>query len=579
MYHTYFTVNMYPFYCNTLAAFVYHLYIHWKAVKASEYLCLGLAFTRSELRSVLRRMSLLAGGTVDQASFFEALEVDLPSLSRASARKDNTKSNALLLPMDKLLNIVRRGIMDNYGRGSSQVGRKVEALFADYDPEKFHRVNKRDFSRVMLALKVNLLEDEIDALFENFSADKFLNYRQFLKSLALDDSPEEANLTSRPIKKLMDLIRKKMAIRFENETVAHRKMLQIFREMDTDNRSKVDRRECLRAFALLKVDLHPDELETLFEKFDLKRDNLFSYKDFIEVLYPDSNPNLNSTFSSNNSGSSNSHSSVVVDLLDRLSRELQAKIRAGHLTAARIRKILSENSSSSSSVLIELSRRDFYRAMRALNCEHSSQDFDRIFDHFDASHGNQMSGDDFLSALGLDNQPLVDSTATKHSAHGEKLLNFARKKVEDSVGSGLHAGRRLKDMFLEVGCVDRRLGLVDRRQFTRTLALLKVDLTSREIDALFDHFDTGRDAIPYNEFISALFPSGSSSGGGDATVVVKDDKYSRDMLNLMDSIRRKLEDYGGSGSHSAKRIKEIFAEIDVNNSGDIDKVRRVVRRL
>jgi Ca2+-binding EF-hand superfamily protein len=210
--------------------------------------------------------------------------------------------------------------------------------------------------------------------------------------------------------------------------------------------------------------------------------------------------------------------------------------------------------------------------MRALNCEHSTRDFDRIFDYFDAEHRNQMSGEEFLAAIGLGLGTDTQPSASKRSVHIdiEKLLNFARKKVEDSVGSGSHATKRLKDIFLEMD-IDRRSGLVDRRQFTRALTLLKVDLTSREIDTLFDHFDNrGKEAIAYNEFISSLFPSAiikedpNASGGRQ--------RYDSDMLSLMDSIRRKLEDYGGSGSQSASRIKEIFAEIDINNSGDIDKV-------
>ena len=522
-------------------------------------------------------MSLLAGGTVDLTSFYEALEVDLTYFS-TTGKMD--KKDALLLPVEKLLNIVRRGIMDNYGRGSGQVSRKVEALFVDYDVEKLFRVNRRDFSRVMLALKLNLLEDEVDTLFDKYSVEKYLNYRQFIKSLALDDdSHEDPNLASRPVNKVIDLIRTKMAVRYESETVAHRKILQIFREMDSENRTKVDKRECARAFALLKIDLPPREIETLFEKFDFQRENLFNYKDFIDALYPDSNPNLNSNNSSN---SSTNNSAVVLDLLDRLGRELQANIRAGHLTASKIRKILTENASSgspssSSGGFLELSRRDFFRAMRALNCERSTRELDQMFDYFDATHRNHMNGEEFLTAIGLglgldDNDN--SRAATKHSVQHidiEKLLHFARKKVEDSVGSGSHATKRLKDLFLEMDGV--RSGLVDRRQFSRALSvLLKVDLTSREIDALFDHFDKrGKEAIPYNEFISSLFPSAVNkedsyvSRGGQQ-------RYDPDLTGLMDSIRRKLEDYGGSGSQSAGRIKEIFAEIDINNSGDIDKV-------
>ena len=38
---------------------------------------LGLTLTHAEVRSILRRMTVLAGGTVNKASFFEALDIDL----------------------------------------------------------------------------------------------------------------------------------------------------------------------------------------------------------------------------------------------------------------------------------------------------------------------------------------------------------------------------------------------------------------------------------------------------------------------------------------------------------------------
>jgi Ca2+-binding EF-hand superfamily protein len=40
---------------------------------------------------------------------------------------------------------------------------------------------------------------------------------------------------------------------------------------------------------------------------------------------------------------------------------------------------------------------------------------------------------------------------------------------------------------------------------------------------------------------------------------------------LVQSIRRKIEDTLGSGAQSARRIKEEFANIDVDNSGTINK--------
>eukprot|EP01035_Chromulina_nebulosa_P029526 gene29526-39135_t len=56
---------------------------------------LGLTFTQSELRSVLLQMSLLADGTVDLTSFYEALKVDLTYFSTAAAGQKD-KKDALL---------------------------------------------------------------------------------------------------------------------------------------------------------------------------------------------------------------------------------------------------------------------------------------------------------------------------------------------------------------------------------------------------------------------------------------------------------------------------------------------------
>ena len=92
---------------------------------------------------------------------------------------------------------------------------------------------------------------------------------------------------------------------------------------------------------------------------------------------------------------------------------------------------------------------------------------------------------------------------------------------------------------------------------TKALKVLRVDVSSREIDDLFRRFDVDGDGrLGYNEYLSLL---GFNRDVGRKSSLSNDRKS--DLVSLVDRIRLKIEDNLGSEAQSGKRVKEVSLSI------------------
>eukprot|EP01035_Chromulina_nebulosa_P026333 gene26333-34449_t len=135
---------------------------------------------------------------------------------------------------------------------------------------------------------------------------------------------------------------------------------------------------------------------------------------------------------------------------------------------------------------------------------------------------------------------------------------FSSRRFEE----GSQSAGRIKTIFAEIDSDNS--GTIDQGEFAKAMRILRVDLTSREIQEVFDRFDRrGGGSIDYINFLELI---------GFAPTRTSSSSSSSEETNLLvEKIRRRLEDYAGSGSQSAGQIKAIFAEIDSDNSGTIDQ--------
>ena len=100
---------------------------------------------------------------------------------------------------------------------------------------------------------------------------------------------------------------------------------------------------------------------------------------------------------------------------------------------------------------------------------------------------------------------------------------------------------------------------------SQAIRILRLDVLENELDALFKRFavsDRGALAIDYDGFLSLL---GFKRVRQGTTAKEETDA-------LIATIRRRIEEtVGPEAATSAARVKEVFSDIDRDNSGSIDK--------
>lgn len=98
---------------------------------------------------------------------------------------------------------------------------------------------------------------------------------------------------------------------------------------------------------------------------------------------------------------------------------------------------------------------------------------------------------------------------------------------------------------------------------------IKVEISHDEAADVMRHFDKNGDGdIEYNEFMELV---GFKPSSARRIVAEPSPKLKETTDEILRNIRRKLEDYMGSDAHSTRKIKQIFAEMDRDNSGTIDQ--------
>ena len=82
----------------------------------------------------------------------------------------------------------------------------------------------------------------------------------------------------------------------------------------------------------------------------------------------------------------------------------------------------------------------------------------------------------------------------------DALVDRIRRRLEDNLGSSANSARRIKETFADID-TDGSGGL-SKRELSKALAVLKVDLTARELECIFERYDSDNSGeIDYSEFL------------------------------------------------------------------------------
>jgi len=307
-----------------------------------------------------------------------------------------------------------------------------------------------------------------------------------------------------------------------------------FGRIDKDKSGAVDSYELQTCLDKVGIALTKAESKMVIHKFSSNKVTM-KYKDFLKAF-------------ENSSSSLKSIDAIVSKMRD----SLRDYVSGGSQSNRTIKAAFTEMDSIGSGFL---GARQFERALLSLKVDVSRDDMASIAEAFDTDRRG-IDYRAFLFKL-LESKPsqtmLVDTDA---------ILVRIRRALHDYLGPGAGSARKIKEVFADM---DRdKSGTIDKREFEKAMAVLRVELRRDDTDLLYERFDTGRrGGLDYKEFLSLLNFSGDS-------IVNKDLLADTDEVVRM--IRRGLLDYLGPGASSARRVKDTFAEMDRDSSGTIDKV-------
>jgi Ca2+-binding EF-hand superfamily protein len=468
---------------------------------------------------------------------------------------------------------IRRKLEDHLGPGASSA-RRIKETFAEMDHNRNGRVDKTEFERAMAQLRVELSRADLSLLFERFDPDRNgLDYKEFLELLNFAGSAtaEPATAKDRVDPRLREdtdaivaRIRRKLEDYLGPGASSAKKIKETFADIDHNRNGTLDKNEFEKAMSILRVDIARADIAMLFQRFDTNRNGL-DYKEFLDLL--------------NFDGGAGQADAQLKDDTDaiaaRIRRKLEDYLGPGAKSAKRVKEAFAEMDRNRSGTL---DKNEFEEAMRLLRVDVSRADVALLYQRFDTDR-NGLDYKEFLDLLNFGGSG-INKTASPVSKQlkedASAVVRSIRRKLEDYLGPGASSARRVKEAFAEI---DRnRNGLIDKNEFERAMRALRVDVSRADVALLFERYDRNRNGLDYSEFIELI----GFSGSGERAGAVDESKHSSgvkaspqlidDTDAILNRVRRKLEDYLGPGVGSAKKIKEVFADIDRDNSGTIDKV-------
>jgi Ca2+-binding EF-hand superfamily protein len=147
--------------------------------------------------------------------------------------------------------------------------------------------------------------------------------------------------------------------------------------------------------------------------------------------------------------------------------------------------------------------------------ELSKSDVSRIFLKYSLeADGKTLSYTEFMRLVNFSAGRSTASSSSSSAAGGgrggsalreevDALVDRIRRKLEDSLGSSAAAGRRIKETFEDIDSDDS--GGLSRREMSKAFDVLKLDVTSREMDALFERFGEDKSGeLPYSAFLKLI---------------------------------------------------------------------------
>jgi len=205
-------------------------------------------------------------------------------------------------------------------------------------------------------------------------------------------------------------------------------------------------------------------------------------------------------------------------------------------------------------------------AMRSMGIPLERDESRRIVQKFSV-RGNTIKYAAFVQAMSGAEFTSQDSVAS--------IIDRLQRVLERRLGSAANAAREIKESFADFD--KNNDGTVTKTEFANAMTSLKLDVSRDNVDLIFKKYDDNGDGkIDYDNFLRILdFAGGSTSSKGHSDPE-RGSRSSRrperrDLDRIVDRVRRRIEDNLGSGGRVARRVKEVFSDIDRNGNNLLEK--------
>jgi Ca2+-binding EF-hand superfamily protein len=546
---------------------------------------LNCKLTRDEADLIFERFDRDNSGKLDYREYLELCGRDKSDRDREDRDRDyssgGSRSSRLQAEVDKIVDKIQRNMEDELGKDVNK-GRELKRVFEQMDTDNSNTVDKKEFARAINKLGVKLTTDEVDAIFERYDADssRGLEYKEFL-TLVGAAAPTRGSSTGgsalqREVDKLIDRIQRQLEDDLGKDVNKGRELKRVFENIDVDGSGTLDKREFLKAMAKLSVKLTTDEVDAIYERYDRNGRGALDYNSFLALAGLDT-----SAKSQDSRSSRRGLQQEMEDLVDNIRRQLDDSLGRDVNKARELKKAFEQVDIDTTN---RVDKRDFQRAMYKLGAKLAADEIDLVFERFEADRSNKLDYREFIE-LFADNSSR-DGRSSQNSRlqrEVDDLIDKIQRQLEDELGRDANKGRELKKVFENIDTDGS--GTLDKREFAKAMASLRVKLTTDEIDVIYDRYDrNGRGALDYKSFLSlAGLDSGSagSSSSSSSSQSRSRSDLQREVDDIIDRIQRELENELGRDANKGRELKRVFENIDTDRSGALDKQEfsRAMQRL
>jgi len=317
-------------------------------------------------------------------------------------------------------------------------------------------------------------------------------------------------------------------------------------DADRDNDGKISLKEFQECVHLLKLELTKPEILILFEKLDSSESGKFRCDDLLDLVFKDTE--RESTPPISRSKPKSDVASIIEDIRDSIVSELGP----GAKSARAVKRIFSDMDLNNDG---KIDRKEFQKAMRMLKVPVGEQEMDIIFDKYDRHGNGRLDYTEFIDLLDFHapvKEERVERDHRDESASLTSIIRDIKEAIAEELGPGEHSAKAMKRVFADIDLDGD--GVVDKFEFVKAMKMLGVPVSDSKVDVLFEKFEKSRGYFDYTDFVHFL------------------DFQSKDeVADILKEIQDGIMDYLGPGAESVREVKRIFADIDIDGNGTVDK--------